>query len=346
MVYRNFVIKYQVITMKNKIVLLSLSILFFCFLQGCVSSNPNQSGSQDNNTQNNNYQDNSYQNIDYPEYNVDDLNQYGYWQNVSPYGRCWRPSVVTDWAPFTNGHWAYDGNNWVWISYEPFGWIVYHYGFWENTPDYGWVWIPSDDQWSPARVQWFENGDEVGWAPIRYNNHSWPEPWENGGGRVWNVVRMQDFTNENINTYRVADVNHSDNNMRIENRPPEVKTVQQYVRQPIQVVKINRVPVVNPPNQVIRNRPDQNDNTQRVTPPAPNNPPKVNPPVVNNNSSPKQRGGRQIYNIQIPPQEKAKVDRNRPKVEKNVLVKKNQQQQNNNQKPVTREKQKSNENEK
>ncbi|MDR3611354.1 MAG: hypothetical protein P4L27_12380 [Ignavibacteriaceae bacterium] len=328
--------------MKNKIILFSLIFTSLGLVQGCFSSGTYQvTGGQ-----NNNYQDNSYQNNStYPEYNVDDLNQYGYWQDVYPYGRCWRPSVVADWTPFTNGHWAYDGSNWVWVSYEPFGWIVYHYGNWENTPDYGWVWIPSDDQWSPARVQWFDYGDQVGWAPLRPDNRSWPEPWENGGGKVWTVVRLQDFTNEDIHTYKVVNVNHTDNNIRIEHRVPEVKTVQQYVRQPIQVVRINRVPVVTPPASTTRNQsnpPVSNNNPPRVNPPVQNNnPPRGNPPVTTN---PGRKGVKQIYNIQIPPQEKVKVDRNRPKVEKNVLVKKDpgKQQQNNNQKQRTNEKQNSN----
>lgn len=161
----------------------------------------------------------------------------------------------------------------------------------------------------------------MGWAPLRPNNRQWPEPWENNADRYWNVVRMQDFTNENVHTYRISNSSQRDQSLSIEHRQPEVKIVQQYVRQPIPIVRINRVPIKNQvsvPTQQPRN----------------DNPRTVNPPVTNNNPPPKQRNGRQIYNIQIPPKEKEKVDRNRPKVERNVLVKKDQKQSpTNNQKP-------------
>lgn len=375
--------------MKIKYVLFSLLFLPASFLQGCMSSGTYQDTNyQNNNSQNNDTQYGSTQdNSDYPEYNVDDLNQYGYWQDDHQYGRVWRPSVVVDWSPFNNGHWAYDGNDWVWVSYEPFGWIVYHYGNWENTPDYGWIWIPSDNPWSPARVQWYDYGDEVGWAPMRSNNRSWPEPWENGGVRIWTVVKTENFTNEDVHSFRVANVNRSGNNL-IERRPPEVKTVQQYIKRSVQIVKIDRVPVRTQPIQTNQKQPVQNDNPKRVNPPVGNNnppretppvvndnprrvnppvgnnnPPRVDPPVQNNNpprtdprvinenprkvnppvvensnnpTAPKQRGRNQIYNIQMPQQEKDKVDRNRTKVEKNVLIKKDTRQ-NNNQKPVIKE---------
>jgi hypothetical protein len=90
-------------------------------------------------------------------YNIDDLNAYGEWVPLDNYGRGWRPYAVADWMPFDNGHWAYADGAWTWISYEPFGWMVYHYGYWYNDPIYGWAWIPSDESWSPARV---------GWAPL------------------------------------------------------------------------------------------------------------------------------------------------------------------------------------
>ena len=210
--------------MKIKLIIIPTILIFIKFISGCGYPDT----SQDNGNQNN-YNQNNQDNSGYNEYNVDDLNQYGYWQDDSQFGRCWRPSVVSDWAPFTNGHWVYDGNDWVWVSYEPFGWIVYHYGYWENTPEYGWVWIPSDDQWSPARVQWFNYGDEVGWAPLRPNNRSWGDPWDRGGNG-WVVVRKHDFINENIHSYRIRTVDRIGNNPGVVNRAPEVRTIQQLVK--------------------------------------------------------------------------------------------------------------------
>ncbi|HZS48774.1 MAG TPA: DUF6600 domain-containing protein [Blastocatellia bacterium] len=46
-----------------------------------------------------------------------------------------------------------------WIGYEDLD----DYGHWRNTPDYGWVWVPS-------RVQ-------ADWAPYRYGHWAWIEPW-------------------------------------------------------------------------------------------------------------------------------------------------------------------------
>jgi hypothetical protein len=318
--------------MKTKIFALLLFVLVAWFIPGCyvsTSSQDNGSGYNSTNTDNNS---------DYPEYNNDDLNQYGEWVNVNQYGRVWYPSVVNDWQPFTNGHWTWDGNDWVWVSYEPFGWIVYHYGSWENSPEYGWIWIPSNDEWSPANVQWIDYGDNIGWAPRRANNRSWPEPWENNNVHPWMVVKIGDFNRENINSYRERNVTRVENvnQTPIQRRQPDVKTVQRYVKEPIGVVKFEREPVVtnNPPLRT--NTPKERTTTppERTTPPPDRTPPPertytppektTTPPVISRNTTPpKQQKGRQIVRMQVPPTEKQKVDKYRPKVEKEVLIKKN-----------------------
>ena len=38
-----------------------------------------------------------------------------------------------DWAPYTDGYWAYTDGGWTWVSYEEFGGIVYHYGRWTQA---------------------------------------------------------------------------------------------------------------------------------------------------------------------------------------------------------------------
>ena len=297
--------------MKKKIFVLLLFVLIAWFIPGCYIS----SVSQDNGT--------GY-NSTYPEYNVDDLNQYGEWVDVNPYGRVWYPSVVNDWQPFTNGHWTWDGSDWVWVSYEPFGWIVYHYGSWENSPEYGWIWIPTNEEWSPANVQWIDYGDNVGWAPRRANNRSWPEPWENNNMNPWMVVKMGDFNRENITSYRERNVTRVENvnQTPIQRRQPDVKTVQRYVKDPIGVVKFEREPVVtnNPP---LRTKTPP----ERTTPPPERTytPPEktTTPPVISRNTPPpNQQKSRQIVHMQVPPNEKQKVDKYRPKVEKEVLKKK------------------------
>lgn len=75
------------------------------------------------------------------------LDTYGEWISVPTYGMVWRPFVSADWQPYTYGNWIRTENGWTWVSYEPFGWIVYHYGYWDYRPDTGWFWIESRD-WS------------------------------------------------------------------------------------------------------------------------------------------------------------------------------------------------------
>jgi hypothetical protein len=69
------------------------------------------------------------------------------------------------WAPYANGRWIWTSDGWYWDSYEPFGYIVYHYGRWYYDNYYGWVWIP-DYQWAPAWVEWRYDNAYIGWAPL------------------------------------------------------------------------------------------------------------------------------------------------------------------------------------
>jgi hypothetical protein len=298
--------------MKAKIFTLLFFVLTAWFIPGCYVSSVSQDNGQ------------SY-NSDYPEYNVDDLNQYGQWEDVNSYGRVWSPSVVNDWQPFTNGHWTWDGNDWVWVSYEPFGWIVYHYGSWDYSPDYGWFWIPGSEEWTPACVQWIDYGDYVGWAPRRSHNGNWAEPWNDNNVHPWTVVKMGDFNRENVMSYRMPNVARVDNSNQnpIQRRQPDVKTIQRYVKEPIGVVKFEKEPVVtqippvrtnNAPERTVTT-PVRNDNPPErtnITPERPNTPPVTKP-----------QSNRHIVRMQVPPAEKQKVDRYSPKVQKDVLVKKN-----------------------
>lgn len=289
--------------MKIKAFIFFVSALLFTSLQGCGSGYVNNNSGSD--IQNNNYQDNP----PYPEYNIDDLNQYGNWVNYDSYGRVWQPSVAPGWQPFTNGHWAFDGNDWVWVSYEPFGWMVYHYGSWENTPDYGWVWIPEHDAWSPACVDWVYYDDQVCWAPRRPQNRYWSEPWEQNNIHPWVVVRMEDFNRENVASYRMNNVPRAANIQIAQRRQPDIKIVQSRVKEPIQTVRFERQPV------------QRNPVRTEVTPPPVRNdgqPPARNPNPTRTST----QNDKPIYHMQIPPQERQKVDKYRPKVEKDVLRKK------------------------
>ena len=94
------------------------------------------------------------------------LSPYGDWVVVSGYGQVWRPrNVEAGWRPYANGHWELTDDGWYWESDEPWGWATYHYGRWELSAGYGWIWVPQT-QWAPAWVEWREGGGYVGWAPL------------------------------------------------------------------------------------------------------------------------------------------------------------------------------------
>jgi len=74
---------------------------------------------------------------------VDDLDEYGRWQQVPNYGWAWSPTTIdVGWSPYRVGHWAWqDPWGWTWISSEPWGWAPYHYGRWV-TYSSRWYWLP------------------------------------------------------------------------------------------------------------------------------------------------------------------------------------------------------------
>ena len=115
----------------------------------------------------------------------DELAPYGSWVDIRPYGWCWAPrGVSADWRPYTEGSWAYTDCGWTWVSYEPWGWAVFHYGRWLNDPHAGWVWVPGT-VWGPAWVAWRWSDDWVGWAALS-PGPEW-SPW--GGFRFASVER-------------------------------------------------------------------------------------------------------------------------------------------------------------
>ena len=96
------------------------------------------------------------------------LDPYGVWMDTAAYGFVWQPHVARRdplWRPYTVGRWAWTDQGWTWVTEEPFGWIVYHYGRWAQLEETGWVWVPGE-VWAPAWVSWREADDVVGWAPL------------------------------------------------------------------------------------------------------------------------------------------------------------------------------------
>ncbi len=139
------------------------------------------------------------------------LRPYGEWIEIENGFYGWRPvRVRAGWRPYMNGRWAWTDHGWYWMSYEPFGWAVFHYGRWYHDEYYGWIWIP-DDVWGPAWVEWRSNDDYIGWAPlppyasfsisigIRFTTR-WYAP-----SNYWCFVRYGHFNTTRLDGYIVDD---------------------------------------------------------------------------------------------------------------------------------------------
>lgn len=73
----------------------------------------------------------------------EDLDQYGMWRNVPPYGWVWTPTgMAVGWAPYRYGHWAWvEPWGWTWIDDAPWGFAPFHYGRWAFAGG-AWLWVP------------------------------------------------------------------------------------------------------------------------------------------------------------------------------------------------------------
>jgi hypothetical protein len=170
------------------------------------------------------------------------LGTYGTWTDVAPYGQVWVPSVATSWQPFEYGRWIWTDDGWAWSSYEPYGWLVYHYGHWNYRSDLGWYWIPSD-VWSPAPVVWSTFGNYVCWAPAPFSGAYWPEPWDSGPVfNFWVGVRLGDFDRDDVGSFRVHEFPRGEIPARehIFSGPPNIVLAQRYAHHPIQTERIQR----------------------------------------------------------------------------------------------------------
>jgi hypothetical protein len=99
-------------------------------------------------------------------YFYSELAPYGTWIEIDYGVVVWRPTIIrTNWMPYNIGRWIWSYDGWYWDSYEPFGYITYHYGRWFYDDYYGWLWYP-DYEWAPAWVEWRYDNDYIGWAPL------------------------------------------------------------------------------------------------------------------------------------------------------------------------------------
>jgi len=94
------------------------------------------------------------------------LTPYGQWIEIDYGVVVWRPVIMdVNWSPYTQGRWMWTVDGWYWQSYEPFGYVTYHYGRWYYDDYYGWIWVPGYE-YAPAWVEWRYDDVYIGWAPL------------------------------------------------------------------------------------------------------------------------------------------------------------------------------------
>ncbi len=170
----------------------------------------------------------AYRYVDRSIYGAEDLEGYGSWVDVAPYGWVWSPRVAAGWAPYSYGRWAWmDWYGWNWVSYDPWGWAPFHYGRWFYDSPRGWCWYPGPlrtrQYWRPGLVAFFGYGGwggfqagaglgHVGWVPLAPHEpfHPWYGRRYYNGYRndIDNSVRIVNNTNI-VSVYRNARVNNA-----------------------------------------------------------------------------------------------------------------------------------------
>jgi hypothetical protein len=134
----------------------------------------------------------AYQYADEEIVGVEDLAQYGRWEEIPDYGPAWTPTqVAVGWQPFTVGHWFWqDPWGWSWISEEPWGWAPCHYGRWTYYRS-RWYWVPVRRRvevvrYAPAVVEFVRVREHIGWFPLHPRDRF--VPWWGRRGRVEDVT--------------------------------------------------------------------------------------------------------------------------------------------------------------
>jgi hypothetical protein len=145
----------------------------------------------------------------------EDLDTYGTWRQMPPYGAVWVPSGVgAGWAPYHSGHWVWISPwGWTWVDDEPWGFAPYHYGRWIYGGGF-WGWAPGGyygrPYYAPALVAWFGGpgwggsfgfgfGGGIGWCPLGWGEPFFP--WYRGSWGYFNRVNIYNTRITNINRF-------------------------------------------------------------------------------------------------------------------------------------------------
>jgi hypothetical protein len=136
------------------------------------------------------------------------------------------------WRPYSDGRWVWTSYGWTWVSYEPFGWATYHYGYWNCDAALGWVWIPGYE-WSACRVQWAYYDNYVAWAPMYPPGYSCPRPFTTAGFNIWFTIGTSHFCDPYPTRYCVTPSYNHVYAQRVAYKSPSRTYVQQYASAPI-----------------------------------------------------------------------------------------------------------------
>ncbi len=145
----------------------------------------------------------------------EDLDAYGSWRHIAPYGAVWVPSGVgVGWAPYHYGHWVWISPwGWTWVDDEPWGFAPYHYGRWVYGGGF-WGWAPGPyygrPYYAPALVAWFGGpgwggsfgfgfGGGIGWCPLGWGEPFFP--WYRGSWGYFNRINIYNTRITNINRF-------------------------------------------------------------------------------------------------------------------------------------------------
>ena len=162
-------------------------------------------------------------------YGADDLDYYGRWVWIPPYGWCWTPwGVAAWWAPYRYGRWVWiDWYGWTWLSYDPWGWAPFHYGRWFWHPPYGWCWFPGPiyhrHYWRPALVAFFGfhvggvhvgfGFGRIGWVPLAPYEPFYP--WY--GPRFYHGFRSPTYIDNSVRIVNNVQIVNIYRNARVTN---------------------------------------------------------------------------------------------------------------------------------
>ena len=184
----------------------------------------------------------------------DNLAPYGQWIYDPEYGNVWVPNEDGDFRPYgSRGHWVMTDYGNTWVSEDPWGWAVYHYGRWTYNPYYGWIWVPGYE-WAPAWVSWRYGGGYAGWAPMAPGIHVGmsyyaPDSWWIFMGPSYmyqsNCIRYWYGPSYNVNyIHHTTIINnyYMDNSTNVRyNYGPRAEVIQQVTGRPVQVYRVSQM---------------------------------------------------------------------------------------------------------